>query len=255
MSTTPIRTAPTTVQEDIMTITATTTTVRPTIDFSGSGYDHETTVDRSTARAYAADLVSRVNKPETNRVLEEIANSGTQVDAYLLAEAVLDAMRGVATRCGQSTMRRRMGEKAAHLGYIAHAVLASHADGLPVYERGDRSRRVEELRGERNAARAKASLLETDLRDALRTIKEQTAHQEESNETIRGLVKENKALAQKVEAWRTASLDKVRALVTQREDLTAERDEIAAVLAYALEQMDEAGRARVFGYWDGVKQA
>lgn len=123
---------------------------RPLIDFSGSS--------RATARTYAAAHVSRTNKAETNALLREVA-AGGKVDAYALNEALLDAMRGATTRAGQSPLRRTYGKQIAYLGHIVQAVLDSHADGLPAYAEGDRSRAVEDMREAVQAATAEVERL------------------------------------------------------------------------------------------------
>lgn len=192
---------------------------RPLIDFSGPS--------RATAREYATDLTSRVNNEGTNLVLNEVA-LGKQVDAYALNEALLDAMRHIATRFGQSMARRRAGEKAAHLGYIVHGVLDNHADNLPAYEAGQRSRKV--------------AALEADLAEA---------HSERAS-----LVTEVEALKARTSAAQEESV-RIRKVATARDSLLAEtvadRDQVASVLDYALDLLSEQDKARVFGFWDGVK--
>lgn len=113
-----------------------TTTARPTIDFSG--------ISRETARDYASAMPSRVLDAKYHGVLKDAAN-GYVVDAYALNAALTAALRTGLTRFGQSTARRDFGRKVAYLGHITQAVLESHADGLPVYAQGDRSRKVESL--------------------------------------------------------------------------------------------------------------
>lgn len=114
---------------------------RPLIDFSGDS--------RATAREYAEAANSRVLKPESQADLKAVA-LGMQVDAYDLNEAVLDAMRSASTRLGQSMARRDLTRKIAYLGHIVQAVLENHADGLPAYESGDRSRLVEAMKADRD---------------------------------------------------------------------------------------------------------
>lgn len=191
---------------------------RPTIDFSGSG--GLTGTDRSTARAYAADLISRVNKATTNAVLDQVSSGSKAVDAYALAEAVLDATRGSLTRFGQSTARRRAGEKAAHLGYIAHAVLANHADALPVYADGERSRKVETLEGEIAALQAAGTEI-IEARDAAR--------------------QDAAVLRREVESLKS-SLSHVQ----------TERLHGARVLVYAREMLSDRQRSKIEGFSSGL---
>jgi len=122
----------------ITTEESTMSTPRPTIDFSGSS--------RATAREYAETLKGRCHKyAETNEVLSAVAN-GEQVDAYRLNAVLPDVFSGCATRAGQSMERRQYTKRARHLAHIAQAVLDNHADGLPAYAEGDRSRAVEDMK-------------------------------------------------------------------------------------------------------------
>lgn len=198
---------------------------RPTIDFSGSG--GLTGTDRSTARAYAADLISRVNKGTTNAVLDQVASGSKEVDAYALAAAVLDATRGSLTRFGQSTARRRAGEKAAHLGYIAHSVLANHADALPAYADGERSRKIETLEGE------------------IAALKVAGAHGIEVNQSLAAdLTKareEARALRREVESLNRS--------VTH---IQTQRIHNAKVLDYAKSLLTDANRTKVEGFVSGL---
>lgn len=209
-----IKSYPTETQE---VTTVSDTPNRPLIDFSGSS--------RATARSYASDLVSRVNKPETNDVLRAVAN-GQQVDAYALAEALLDAQRHVATRFGQSMQRRREGEKAAHLGYIAHAVLANHADGLPVYESGQRSRKIEELEAEVADLRASVKRANETLAETAADLEREAV---KHASTIENLIATD-------EAWNAAKAEAAR---------------LRAIHAYAYGLLSETDRARVQGFEDG----
>jgi hypothetical protein len=213
-------------------------TTRPLIRFDDAD------VDRSTARRYAADIISRVNKPKTNEVMEAVA--------YDLAEACTDAMRHVATRFGQSMVRRREGEKVAHLAYIAHAVLANHADGLPVYEPGARSRRVEELSLEVEHAGVVNQTLTADLtkeRNARREAERQYLDAQRRAETAEGALAALKAAANdEVTRLGMAVNSNLEAALQSM----AERDEVAQVLLYALEHLDAEKRQRVFGFWDAV---
>lgn len=233
-------TNPTTVQEDDMNES---TTTRPTIDFSGNG--GVTGTDRSTARAYANDLISRVNKAETNDLLTQVAEGHTEVDAYALAEALLDAMRHVSTRFGQSMARRRAGEKVAHIGYIAHAVLANHADGLPVYEQGERSRVVEDVK--------------TALVEAREEVEAVTAAYERRGREVEEVRTKAAEQHSRLVAAANEEIDQIKA---ERDNLAAklrvaeiERDAAAATIGYVCERLDGEDRAGILGYWEGVKDA
>lgn len=206
--------------------------IRPTIDFSGSS--------RLTARSYASDLVSRVNKPETNDVLRQVAN-GQQVDAYALAAALLDAQRHVATRFGQSMQRRREGEKAAHLGYIAHAVLANHADGLPVYEGGQRSAKIEELKREVEHAGSVNQSLTRDLTEARETVR-----------LLAAQVEEAKAALESEQAKHASTIDNLLETDKAWTEALAGLTQIRKVHSYAFGLLSDQDQAQVKGYEDGI---
>lgn len=226
-------TTTTTVQEDDM---SETTTNRVEIDFSGSS--------RATARQYAADLQSRVNKPETNAILNAIEH-GEPVEAFATAEALLDAMRHVSTRFGQSMARRRAGEKVAHLGYIVHGVLGNVADGLPAYEKGDRSRVVEEV---------KVALVEA--REEVEAVTAAYERRGREVEEVRTKAAEQQS---RLVAAANEEIDQIKA---ERDNLAAklrvaeiERDAAAATIGYIAERLEDTGRAEMLGYWTGVKDA
>lgn len=222
---------PTTVQEDSMT----ENTTRPTVRFD------DRDVNRSTARSYANDLISRVNKPETNDVLTKVAEGG-EVDAYALAEALLDAMRHVSTRFGQSMARRRAGEKVAHLGYIAHAVLANHADGLPVYEPGARSRVTEEVR--------------TALTEAREEVEALTAAYNRRGREVEQVRSESQAKVQRIVGAANDEIDKIKAerdaLAAELSVVKAEREAATLTIAHVVGRLDEADKSGVLGYWEGA---
>ena len=222
-------------------------TNRPTIDFS--------TTSRETARDYADSLISRVNKPETNAVLDEVRSGSEAVDAYALAEGLLDAMRHVSTRFGQSMQRRKYGERVAHLGYIAHGVLANHADGLPVYEPGERSRKAKQWEeiaishqgriADLEDEAAQQSQLLTEVHDTLHAAKR------ELDDSTRAF----SDYKERADAEVTRLLQQVTEANAKLSVVEAERDAAAAALSYVVERLDEADRERVLGYWDGVKDA
>lgn len=201
---------------------------RPLIDFSGDS--------RETARSYAKVADSKVLKPASRKVLQAAAR-GEQVDAYALNEAVTDAMRSTATRCGQSMQRRALATKVAHLGHIVQAVIESHADDLPAYVTGERSRLVEELRRE-------------------------IAHSTEVNQS---LTRDLTALRGERATLTQAASDERRRLVAEIESLKAYKAEAeraweeaasrGKILNFALSHGDDILRAKVEGYREGLRDA
>lgn len=248
-----------------------TTTNRVEIDFSGSS--------RATARQYAADLQSRVNKPETNAILNAIEH-GEPVEAFAAAEALLDAMRHVSTRFGQSMARRRAGEKVAHLGYIVHGVLGNVADGLPAYEQGERSRaladakqEIANLQNDVRLERQRADEFEergdvydeqaTEVRAALVEAREEVeAVTEAYNRRGREVEQVRAEAAEQHSRLVAAANDEIDKVKAERDALAAklsvaeiERDAAAATIGYIAERLEDTGRAEMLGYWTGVKDA
>ena len=139
---------------------------RPMVDFSGSS--------RATARHYACEIADEISrravKPEFVDLLYS-AGYGGKVEAYALSEVLLAAMRA---GLKMSKGRSNFGTKVAYLGYITHGVLTNHADSLPAYAEGERSRKIAELRSE--LAETQASLEQTyeAVESATETIEEQT---------------------------------------------------------------------------------
>lgn len=225
-----------------------TTTPRPTIDFSGSS--------RETARRYAVEAQSRILKDESNRVLKQVAAGRPDVDAYALNAAVTDAMRAATTRHGQSMGRRALATKVAYLGHITQAVLENHADGLPVYaDSGVRSRKIEEQAREiEHAGRVNQRLTE----DLTKLRQERSDLTLAASAERRRLCAEIDALKEGV-ALATKTLEDVAEITAKRDALLAEtvadRDEIAAVLAYVYAALDSESQARVQGYWDAQQEA
>lgn len=193
------------------------TSTRPLIDFSLSRY--------ATAREYAAEANSRVLKDSSQVVLDDVA-SGLKVDAYALNEAVLDAMRSATTRKGQSMARRDLATKIAHLGHIVQAVLESHADGLPAYAEGDRSRKIETLEGEIAALTNSGAM-------AVRELNAQT----EEVARLRSEISFKNEAFEEVEAAR-AAFERIA-------------DEYQELLTVAKSRLDAEGLAYVEGYQAG----
>lgn len=245
----------TTVQEDAMTEN---TTTRPTIDFSGDS--------RLTARQYAQDHISRVNKPETNDVLRLVAR-GQEVDVYDLNEALLDAMRRVATRFGQSMARRRAGEQLAHIGYIVNGVLANVADDLPAYEKGERSRLVEEAKTAlveaREEVEAVTAAYERRGREVASLREKAEEHEERGDayaEQVEKLLRERDLLTQAASDERRRLVAEIDGLKAQRDALAekvkaseADRDVWASGVLYAHDLLSKSEAARLLGYIDGLQ--
>lgn len=124
---------------DKVEVEASDAPARPLIDFSGDS--------RATVREYAAELKSRVLDAEHNTRLQNVAD-GQQVDAYDLNATLMAAMSLCATRAGQSMARREWTKRVRALAHIVQPVLENHADTLPAYAPGDRSRRIETLEGD-----------------------------------------------------------------------------------------------------------
>lgn len=225
-----------------------TTTPRPTIDFSGSS--------RETARRYAVEAQSRILKDESNRVLKQVAAGRPDVDAYALNAAVTDAMRAATTRHGQSMGRRALATKVAYLGHITQAVLENHADGLPVYaDSGVRSRKIEEQAREiEHAGRVNQRLTE----DLTKLRQERSDLTQAASDERRRLCADIDDLKEGVQVA-TETIDGLLTIGRARDaalaEAVADRDEIAAVLAYVYGALDEASQARVQGYWDALAEA
>lgn len=113
---------------------------RPLVHFD----DEKAGRDRSRARAACSEAISTCLKDEHNALLLD-ASMGKSVDAYALNEAITAAIRSAATRLGHSTRRKEQASRFAHVAHIVQAVLENHADNLPGYEPGARSRLVEDL--------------------------------------------------------------------------------------------------------------
>jgi hypothetical protein len=178
--------------------------------------------NRSRAREACAEAISKSLDDRHNIVLRSAAD-GDSVDAYVLNEAITAAIRSAATRQGQSTKRREQATRFAHVAHIVQAVLENHADNLPAYAEGERSRKIETLEGE-------ISALKTAGEDALRELQRAT-------ETIG----EEMAERARVEA--------------ALRDTGAEVMRLSKVLEHARSLLDEVGRAHVEGYIEGLRDA
>lgn len=182
---------------------------RPLVDFSGTS--------RATAREYAADLNSRVLKPNNAETLTRVAE-GRKVDAYEVNAAVLDAMRSVATRFGQSMQRREYTRRAAYLGHIVQAVLEAAADDLPSYtDGGVRSRKIEEQATEIEGLRERVTTLNNE-RGSLTQ-----AASDERRRLVAEIEREKKA-RQSLTEQANAEIDRIKA------DLAAKVEEQSRII-------------------------
>lgn len=159
---------------------------RPRIDFSLPRY--------STARRYAGELKHPKLSGVDNDLLTQVS-LGYMVDAYTLAEAVLAAARSAANRGRNAKDRNTLATKAGHLGHIAHSVIQNHADNLPAYAEGDRSRAVEDAKV---ALREAATEIDA-LTEQHETMKANlTAAREEAVELLRAERRQNARLRAKL---------------------------------------------------------
>lgn len=100
-----------------------------------------------TSQVYAANATSRLLPEWANECLR-VAAAGQEVDVVAFRKAATQALSMAATRAGQSLQRRKFTKEARHLIYWADAILDNHIAGLPVYEKGERSPKIAELRRE-----------------------------------------------------------------------------------------------------------
>lgn len=215
---------------------------RPTIDFGGDS--------RATAREYAESLLTTNLVPDNYAVLKD-ASLGYVVDAYALNEAVLDAMRQAATRFSQSSQRRESAKRAAYLGHVTQAVLENHADQLPAYEPGERSRAVQSWKEIATSHQTHIETLTEEAEERVRLLDEasdalrQAKHEVDLGTQYREFAdaEVTRLLLELEEANRRAELAE------------AERDAAAATISYVAERLYEVGRAEMLGYWEGVKDA
>lgn len=217
---------------------------RPLVHFD----DDKAGRDRSKAREAAHLAISRVNRnPKTNEILLAASN-GESVDAYALNEAVLDAMRSATTRSGQSPVRRAQAKQIAHLGHIVQAVLENHADSLPAYESGERSRAVEDMKEAVRWAKVEIDRLlevvESERGQHLKLREERALLTQAASDERRRLTEEIVSARDSAsKAWDSAS------------EAWAEVRRLQTVLDYTRAECvaDEAARQRSFGYDDGTR--
>lgn len=191
---------------------------RPTIDFA----------DKQTAQEYAVAANSRVLKPGHQEILTRVA-AGEVVDAYALNAALTEAMSSASTRLGQSMARRGLTKKIRHLAHIVQAILENHADGLPAYAGGDRSRKIEELQAERTSLLQAASDERRRLCAEIDSLKEGLAVATSEIDTL---------IENKVQTFGNAQ---------------AEHERVLAYVERTL--LDDEGRAQLRGFIDGRASA
>lgn len=203
---------------------------------------------KQTSLDYAKAANSRVLKPQSQETLKAAA-AGFEVDAYALNAALTDAMSSAATRHGQSMGRRELTRKIRHLAYIVQAVLENHADGLPAYEIGERSRHVEALKAANLGIREQREQAKRDLAEAQDVA---LAAINETEKTAKALT-EYKDAADAEFTRLGAAYGEVHQKLQAAE---REREAYAQGLAYALERLDllvgEKEAQRVLGFLDAV---
>lgn len=217
-------------------------TPRPLIDFSGDS--------RTTARSYARDAIGVKMKPEHKALLKAAAD-GQEVDAYAFNEVLTQAYRHGFTRCGSAAQRRVLQNKIGHLSHIVQAVLEAHADGLPVYaDTGVRSRKIkaleEEIAENHRQAVEEGALLNARINDLIR---EKTEAEVEAANAVQRIYSIKDQANDEISRLHAHSAN----LVGQTTKLLAEREVLAATLAYALELLAPEASQRVLGFRDGVE--
>ena len=215
---------------------------RPLVHFD----DEKAGRDRSKAREAARLAISTANKnPSTNVLLAQAAD-GRSVDAYALNAAVLDAMRSATTRHGQSMGRRNMAKQFAHLGHIVQAVLENHADNLPAYGEGERSRVVHEAKIELAKARVEID----NVVEALRI-------QREENTTLKQAASdERRRICGDLDDAKTAlgfADQRISDLIREKTAIEIEFEELQAAYNYAFSRLSDADQNRVAGFRDGYQ--
>lgn len=216
-------------------IVETPTAERPLVHFD----DIMAGRDRSKARAYATEAVSRTLDDEHNAILV-LAAEGKSVDAYALNAAITAAMRSAVTRLAQSMARRKMAEHFAHLGHIVQATLENHATSV-----GDPN--ADNLRGlteERDVARARVN----DLCEERATLKQAAS---DERRRLCAEIDENHAQAVAEGAELRATIDALREDLA---DTTRARVIADNALDYTLRSLVAPDNfpARLEGFKDGV---
>lgn len=191
--------------------------------------------DRSKARAACSEAISRVLS-DAHNVLLGRASNGESVDAYALNEAITAAIRSAATRHGQSTARREQAKRFAHVAHIVQAILENHADNLPGYEPGARSRAIEEAK------------------QALREAKVEIDHSVEVNQRLTqdltAAREQREHMAAEARSLRE-EIDTARANLAQT---IREANEFEAALEYAKHLLGPEGAKRVDDFANGFRK-
>lgn len=205
---------------------------RPTINFAGSS--------RQTSRDYASNIlkITGFKTVEHAGVLEDVAN-GYVVDAYALNAALTAALRAGLNKGRTAADRRDFGTQVAHLGHITQAVLENHADSLPAYVEGQRSRKVEALQAEVD-------------RLTERVDHAMGKHNEVSEELagVRQEAADYRASADG-EAIRLLGLLETRAdQLTERQEVVAALSEVTKYALGLLGTLNELAAAQVLGFMD-----
>jgi len=211
---------------------------RPLVHFDSA----EAGRDRRKAREACAEAVSRVLDDEHNAILRAAAD-GQSVDAYRLNAAITAAIRSAATRNGQSTARREQAKRFAHVAHIVQAVLENHADNLPGYAPGERSRALADLKAE----------VASSLTEAKREI-------EHAGEVNQRLTQDLTAAREERATLTQAASDERRRLVGQIDNLQSnlsqtirEANEFEATLAFVRQFLTAEQVNQMTGFQHGFR--
>lgn len=216
-------------------------TARPLVHFS----DKEAGRDRSLARQYAREAVSKKVLDGRDNLILTQAGAGHSVDAYDLNRAVTAAIRSASTRKGQSMARRSQATHFAHLGHIVQAVLENHADSLPAYEPGERSRAVEYAR----TTLAEAKVEVDNLTSTVLTLRA------ERSDLTQAASDERRRLCAEIDALKAEADDNHAQAVAEGQSLYREINERAAALSYAFGMLTSEQQSRLAGFQDGWQAA
>lgn len=200
-----------------------------------------------TSVAYAEAANSRVLGPHHQRTLDALA-AGLETDAYEANAALMAAMSSAATRVGASTGRRELTRKIRHLAYKVQAIIENHADELPAYEQGERSRKIEDL--EKKLQDRDALLGQQTL--AVENLRAQVLRQRHDLAEAQMALHLEQQSRQRID---DEAFETVKATSADNERLEVENHNLNALVRYALDLLDEAGQAQVEGFVDGLLAA
>jgi len=150
-------------------------------------------------------------------------------------------MSAAATRYGQSMQRRDLTRKVRHLAYIVQAVLTSHAYGLPVYESGQRSAKIEELKREVEHAGSVNQSLTRDLTEARETVR-----------LLAAQVEEGKAALESEQVKHASTVDNLVTTDAAWREAVEGLAQVRKVHSYAFGLLSEVDQAKVKGFEDGL---